>query len=309
MSGDDASTLPHSAIYFGDTRDFWWNDDQLDLIARRVSLAQKRRVLDVGCGYGHWARLLLPRLAPDVSLTGVDPEERSLAEAERRTAAFVPARAPGATCRWLKAAVETLPFEDGSFDLVTAQTVLIHVADIGRAVAEMTRVLAPGGLLLLAEPNNLAGTVAQLVDGPALDVDRVLLAFELELRIQRGKEALGEGFISAGEFVVRWLDPQRFSDVRQWLCDRSHGVFPPYATEQQRADIAESRDFAAKGWHDRPRDTALRYFLAGGGSEASFERAWQAALEGDRRRLAAIDDGTHAVANGHVFHVFAATKR
>ena len=60
---------------------------------------------------------------------------------------------------------ESLPFPDGSFDLVTCQTVLIHVREPSVALREYLRVVRPGGRLLLIEPNNAAGMLAI---GPAL---------------------------------------------------------------------------------------------------------------------------------------------
>jgi hypothetical protein len=42
---------PHSAEYFGESRDFWWNQDFLELMAKRLQLAQVESVLDVGYFY------------------------------------------------------------------------------------------------------------------------------------------------------------------------------------------------------------------------------------------------------------------
>jgi SAM-dependent methyltransferase len=305
----DPETLPHSAIYFGDARDHWWNDDFLDLIAERIDLARHRRVLDVGCGYGHWTRLWLSRLSPEAEVTGVDREARSLAEARARTDAFAAAKGLPVKTTWQEASVESLPFPDGCFDLVTAQTVLLHVRDVGVAIDEMTRVLAPGGLLLLAEPDNLAGTMAAHVTSPDLDVPRALRALELEMRIQRGKFLCGDGFNSAGEILPTHLDPRRFSDVRQWLCDRPYGLFPPYDRPGAGEEIAEWREFLELGWHGRPPGEARRWFLAGGGSETAFEIAWAEGLAEDRRMVQGIDAGTWSSAGGHVFHLFAARKR
>lgn len=301
--------LPHSALYFGDTRDHWWNDDFIALMAQRLELTRHRRVLDVGCGYGHWARVWLPHLAPGARLTGIDPESRSVDEARSRTAAFAAQRHLEVDLDWHTAHVEALPFADGAFDLVTAQTVLIHVRDVRVAIAEMYRVLAPGGLILLAEPNNLGGSCANLVTGPDVDVERLLALVELEARVQRGKYLLGEGFNSAGEYLVGHFDPARFRSVRSWLCDRPYPLSPPYTSPQAKAEIAEHRAFVEQGIYGRPRAEALRYYLAGGGELAGFERAWARGLTHDRERVAAIDAGTYATGGGHVFHVIAATRR
>ena len=47
----------------------------------------------------------------------------------------------------------------GPFDLVTCQTLLLHVADVPGVLAQMRRLLAPGGTLLLAEPNNFLNRI------------------------------------------------------------------------------------------------------------------------------------------------------
>ena len=56
MANEQKGLPNHSAEYFGDTRDFWWHDDQLAALARQWRLGEVNRVLDVGCGVGHWGR-------------------------------------------------------------------------------------------------------------------------------------------------------------------------------------------------------------------------------------------------------------
>ena len=50
MANEFRTEDSHSAEYFGDTRDFWWNADFLRLMARRLSFDRVGDVLDVGCG-------------------------------------------------------------------------------------------------------------------------------------------------------------------------------------------------------------------------------------------------------------------
>ena len=109
-----------------------------------LALQPGHRVLDVGCGTGDFLRLLAPLVAPGRAV-GIDLSETMIAEARRRADGSAPAIAfhPGD--------VQDLAFEAGSFDRVTATQVLVHVPDPGRALAEMSRVLAPGGVLSVAE--------------------------------------------------------------------------------------------------------------------------------------------------------------
>ena len=58
MANRFKNTPAHSAEYFGDTRDHWWNLDFLRLMAKRWELGSVRDALDVGCGVGHWGTVL-----------------------------------------------------------------------------------------------------------------------------------------------------------------------------------------------------------------------------------------------------------
>jgi SAM-dependent methyltransferase len=85
------------------------------------------RLLDVGCGQKPYEPLFAPYVA---SYIGVDPVENPHAE--------------------LKGTIENLPVEDGTFDVVLCSQVLEHCDDPARAIAELHRVTAPGGRLLLS---------------------------------------------------------------------------------------------------------------------------------------------------------------
>src|SRR5262245_607384 len=121
---------PHSVLYFGDTRDHWWNSDFSALIAARTGLGVRREVLDVGTGFGHFARTILPHLPRGAVLTGLDPERASIAEAEERTRRFARCAGLEVELRFVEGRVEALPFPAEVFDAVVAQTLLIHVRDI-----------------------------------------------------------------------------------------------------------------------------------------------------------------------------------
>jgi SAM-dependent methyltransferase len=105
-------------------------------------LAGAGRVLDVGTGEGQVARLALAGGA--ALAVGVDPTWNQVAEADRR----------GGGPSYSRAAAAQLPFADGSFDAVVACLVFEHIELVDEAIAEVGRVLAPGGrfLFLLNHP-------------------------------------------------------------------------------------------------------------------------------------------------------------
>ncbi len=105
-----------------------------------------RTALDVGCGEGRLCRMLG---AQGVAATGVDPTRALIAEARRRDGVG----------RYLVADAASLPFAERAFDLVVSCLSLVDIPDPAAAIAEMARVLAPGGRLLIANSNgfNTAG--------------------------------------------------------------------------------------------------------------------------------------------------------
>lgn len=98
-----------------------------------------KRVLDIGCGKGRFARVLAEQY-PWASLTGFD-----LAEAMLR---YVPA--PVAPCA---GSMTLLPFRDDAFDCAYATESLEHAVEIETAVAEMCRVVRPGGRIVIIDKN------------------------------------------------------------------------------------------------------------------------------------------------------------
>ena len=107
----------------------------------RVARSGARTALDVGCGEGRFCRMLA---AAGIAATGIDPTE-ALLEAAR-------ARHPGGDYR--RGQAEALDLADGGYDLVVSYLTLLDIADIGRAIPEMARVLRPGGRLLIANMNS-----------------------------------------------------------------------------------------------------------------------------------------------------------
>lgn len=104
----------------------------------------ERRILDCGCGRGFYLKMLHHRGAR--RLAGVDLEPALLARARRNTAGL-----DGITIA--SASVYALPFPDASFDVVFLSEVLEHVERDGDALAEIRRVLAPGGEGFLTVPH------------------------------------------------------------------------------------------------------------------------------------------------------------
>jgi SAM-dependent methyltransferase len=131
--GQDAENLweTHAKWWidgFTDGVDPEYEEQILPLAARE--LAGSSRVLDVGCGDGQVSRLAA-RIGAEV--IGIDPTWNCVRVAGER----------GTTVA--RAAAAALPFANGSFDAVVACLVFEHIRDVDAAIAEVARVLQPGG--------------------------------------------------------------------------------------------------------------------------------------------------------------------
>src|SRR5262245_16736878 len=106
----------------------------LDWLAPRPGL----RWIDVGCGNGVFSELLVERCAP-AAVLGIDPAEAQLAFARTRPAAGV--------AEFRRGDAMALPFPENSFDVAVMALVIFFVPQPARGVAEMVRVVNPGGVV------------------------------------------------------------------------------------------------------------------------------------------------------------------
>lgn len=115
----------------------------------QLSLVDIRGVysaLDAGCGEGRMTQALRQQAAPGAWIVALDRQPEAVAAARTRHAA-------DGIC----ASIESLPLASGQFELVTAGHVLPSVPDIPRAVRELRRMLAPGGVLLAGADSESSG--------------------------------------------------------------------------------------------------------------------------------------------------------
>jgi ubiquinone/menaquinone biosynthesis C-methylase UbiE len=111
-------------------------------------VGESLRVLDVGVGPGVSALSILDR-RPGAEVVGLDFSPRMLSVARRYVARS------GKAVRLVEADAAQMPFEDGSFDVVTGHSFLYLVPGRAQVVAEIARVLRPGGVCVFLEPSAL----------------------------------------------------------------------------------------------------------------------------------------------------------
>ncbi|CAB4600678.1 unannotated protein [freshwater metagenome] len=170
------------------------------------------RVLEVGTGEGQVARAIVAENGAQV--VGVDPTVNQIVEAVRK----------GAGPTYARSGAESLPFPDGSFDAVVCCLVFEHIDDVDVALAEVSRVLRPGGRFVFCLNHPLLQTPGsgwiddQILDppeqywriGPYLTEQAVVEEVEKDVYIRFVHRPLGR-YINAmadvGMTIERMLEP------------------------------------------------------------------------------------------------------
>jgi SAM-dependent methyltransferase len=127
-----------AAMIAADERHWWYRGRRrvLDAVLAGLAVPPHARVLDAGCGSGR----TLDQLARYGTVSGVDLSPVAVRAARSRGHdAFV-------------APIESLPYADDTFDLVTCLDVIEHTPDDRRSLRELTRVTKPGGRLVVTVP-------------------------------------------------------------------------------------------------------------------------------------------------------------
>jgi ubiquinone/menaquinone biosynthesis C-methylase UbiE len=187
--GPRTSTVQDAASYDGVSEAFDRFSDRFSgPLARRLldaaDVVSGDHVLDVGTGTGVVALPAAARVLPEGTVLGIDISEEMLATARRKVARMLD---PGhVTFRVMDAAALTLP--DASFDVVVSLFALHHLPDPGAALAQMHRVLVPGGRLAVA-----VGSGPPLLSTAA--VARAAQRVGELWRRMRGRELMAPGFV------------------------------------------------------------------------------------------------------------------
>ena len=156
--------------------------------------------LDAGCGDGRYLAALAAELP--ARRAGCDISERILETARARVDAD-----------FRQANLEALPFADGEFDVVLCSQVIEHVLDADLALAELARVLRPGGTLVIST-DNARNVVTRTINAPRTAAVAVLRLRGARGRIESPATAYTRtsfrALLERGGFTVERLETFRF---------------------------------------------------------------------------------------------------
>ena len=199
-----------------------------EVLAEAVGMGPGMRVLDVGCGSGEMCALAVARGA---EAAGVDAAEGMIEIARRRV--------PDADLR--VGPMEQLPWEDDSFDAATAVNALQFAADFVDALAEVARVVRPGGAVAVCnwgpmEDRELFVVMRALRDGPSAAGSDISEPGGLERLARRA----GLEPRSAGDIEVPYEAPDQEALVQAFFNDALFGVLQRLGEDEVRRLIVEA---------------------------------------------------------------------
>jgi arsenite methyltransferase len=204
------------------------------------------RILDVGCGPGFYAAELLDEVGPEGSIVGVDRSPQMLAVAARRCQGR-------GNVEFHEGDATSLPVEDAGFDAALSVQVLEYVADVDAALAELHRVLRPGGRVVVWDVD--WATVSWYSRDPAR-MARVLGAWDDHLTHPSLPQTLAARLRSVGftdvqaeghSFTTAEPSPDAYGTAIMPLIEDYLAGHDGIAEEEARAWAAEQRELGLRG--------------------------------------------------------------
>ena len=221
------------------------------LVRDALGAATGHRVIDVGCGPGFYAAELLEQVGPDGQIVGVDASAAMLAVAARRCDGR-------GRAEFREAQATSLPVESESFDRALSVQVLEYVADVPAALAEIHRVLRPGGRAVVWDVD------WSTVSWHSRDPDRmarVLCAWDLHLAHPALPRRLAASLRTAGFADVR-VEPHVFATAE--LDPETYGGMAVPMVASYVAGLDDASAVMAKEWAAEQRELGARgeYFFS-----------------------------------------------
>jgi SAM-dependent methyltransferase len=216
------------------------------LVQEALAAAPGERMLDVGCGPGFSVAELLERVGPEGHVAGVDTSRPMLALAAERVRAHD-------NVELIEAPATALPFADGAFDGAISIQVFEYVDDVATALAELHRVLRPGGRLAVWDVD---WETLSMRTADAARMQRVLAAWDRHLVHPALPQTLATRIREAGfrdvsvvghAFTTAEFTPDAYGAQLVTVIERYLSGLPDFPPAERTAWAQEQRALGSAG--------------------------------------------------------------
>jgi ubiquinone/menaquinone biosynthesis C-methylase UbiE len=251
-------------------RQHMWRDDTLEMIAMWLGLRPGMTAADIGCGLGYLGYTFWPYFGKGGTYIGIDVSAKLLDDARKAAEDW----SSVGTAMFLNGDACNLPLESNSVDWAMGQTILMHLADPEKGMAEMVRITRPGGMVLSIETDLLSSVLNKPCSSlPEQSIEERLLTFRIHLYSHKGRIELGRGDNNTGVRVPRLMYEQGLVDIDTRLAESVFVLHPPYDTDLMRHRLESVKQRHLDPKHTEHEDSKVKEeFLVGGGDLADFEK-------------------------------------
>ena len=167
-----------------------------------LSYIKDKKVLDIGCGNGY-GTALMAKTAKEI--VGLDYDAGTVEQNKEKYRSI-------ANISFKQASIPPIPFEDGSFEVITAFQFIEHIEPRKEFLKECMRVLSPGGSLLVTTPNvkkSLARNPFHVHEYTFAEMDAELKSLQAKFELQglNGNDSVNQYYAENGKFVrmiLKW---------------------------------------------------------------------------------------------------------
>jgi len=253
-------------------RKFLWYEDTLDKLSTWLGLKHGMTVIDVGCGLGNLGYTYWPYFGKGGRYFGVDISPQLIQDAAKTAMEW----AKNGEASFIVGDAYKLPFPGDYTDCAMCQTLMMHLEKPELALAEMTRVTKPGGVVVCAEPDNLSSMLEKGYSSlPELDLEEQLLFKKVALISSLGRIKLGRGDNSIGRKVPMMMSRLGLKEIDVRLNDRVFHLEPPYEGTVQLHQLESLKKHCSldnEKEYEFFLEREKEEFLAGGGDPEEFDR-------------------------------------
>lgn len=240
-----------------------WLEDTLDKLAAWMKLKPGMVAVDVGCGLGYLGYTFWKYFGEGGHYIGIDNESTLVDEAREASKEW----AIGGKATFHVGDAYKLKLDDNSVDWVACQTLLMHLERPQDALAEMKRIVKPGGLITCNEPDNYRPALGKFYNSlPDLPFEEHMLSVRVLTICHEGRIKLGRGDDGIGPQVPRMLKLLGMVDIEVRSNDRAQYLDPPYESQLQKNSLEKlKKQLLEQDRFYTISEKQKEEFLAGGG--------------------------------------------